>query len=140
MGEKKIKRKSKVDYYKVLGVLRSATAKDIKRAYHRLAKEWHPDKNPENKEEAEARFKKIARAYEVLGDADTKRRFDMGEDVDDPNAQQQRQQQQGFPFGGGGRGGFGGGFHHGGFGGHQGGFRQQHGGRQQYRQHFRNGF
>merc|ERR1719409_756332 len=98
--DKKIKRKSKVDHYKVLELKRSASAKDIKKAYHALARKWHPDKNPDDKEAAEARFKKIARAYEVLGDKDTRRRYDAGEDVDDPNAQQQRG--GGNPFGGGG--------------------------------------
>ena len=126
-----------MDYYKALGVVRSATQKDIKRAYHRLAKEWHPDKNPDDKEEAEKRFKKIARAYEVLGDKDTKRRYDSGEDVDDPNAQaRQQQQHQGFPFGG---GGFpGGGFPGGGGGWQQQGFQQQRRGGQ--RQYYRQGF
>jgi len=98
--DRKIKRKSKVDHYKVLELPRSASNREIKKAYHALARKWHPDKNPENKEAAEAKFKKIARAYEVLGDADTRRRYDAGEDVDDPNAQQQRG--GGNPFGGGG--------------------------------------
>jgi len=96
--ERAIKRKSKVDHYKVLGVSRSASARDIKRKYHELARKWHPDKNPDDKDEAEAMFKKIARAHEVLSDADTRARYDRGEDVDDPNA---RQQQQRNPFGGG---------------------------------------
>jgi|TARA_B100001094_G_C17515745_1_gene477738 DnaJ-class molecular chaperone len=104
--EAKIKNKAKVDYYKVMKLSRSASAKEIKRAYHKLAMKWHPDKN--SAPEAETTFKKIARAYEVLGDADLRRRYDAGEDVDDPNA---AKQQQGHPFGG----GFPGGFHRGGF-------------------------
>jgi hypothetical protein len=107
--EKRVKNRAKVDYYKALGVPKNAKARAIKKAYHTHAKQWHPDKNPDNKEEAGEKFKKIARAYEVLGDEDTRRRYDAGEDVDDPKGQQQ--QQQGGPFGGGfpGFGGGGGG-------------------------------
>jgi len=104
--ERSIKRKSKVDYYKALGLPRTATAKQIKKKYHEMARKWHPDKNPDDKEKAETMFKKIARAYEVLGDPDLRARYDRGEDVDDPNAQQRG----GGGFGGGPFGGFGGGF------------------------------
>uniref|UniRef100_A0A8C8ZLK7 J domain-containing protein n=1 Tax=Prolemur simus TaxID=1328070 RepID=A0A8C8ZLK7_PROSS len=59
-----------VDYYEVLGMQRHASAKDIKKAYQKLALGWwHPDKNPENKEEVERKFKQVAEAYEVLSDA-----------------------------------------------------------------------
>ncbi|XP_063197510.1 dnaJ homolog subfamily B member 2 isoform X1 [Chroicocephalus ridibundus] len=57
-----------VDYYEALGVSRNATAEDIKKAYRKAALKWHPDKNPDNKEYAEQRFKEIAEAYEVLSD------------------------------------------------------------------------
>lgn len=54
-----------VDYYKVLQVDRSAKDDDLKKAYRKLAMKWHPDKNPTNKKEAEAKFKQISEAYEV---------------------------------------------------------------------------
>ncbi len=56
------------DYYEILGVSRDATKDDIKRAYRKLAKKYHPDLNPDNREEAEAKFKEISEAYEVLMD------------------------------------------------------------------------
>jgi hypothetical protein len=54
-----------VDYYKVLGVDRGASDDDLKKAYRKLAMRWHPDKNPTNKKDAEAKFKQISEAYEV---------------------------------------------------------------------------
>ena len=65
----------KRDYYEVLGVNKNASADDIKRSYRRLAMKYHPDKNPDN-EEAEAKFKECAEAYEVLSDPDKKQRYD----------------------------------------------------------------
>ncbi len=56
------------DYYEILGVSRDATKDEIKKAYRRLAKKYHPDLNPENREEAEEKFKEISEAYEVLMD------------------------------------------------------------------------
>jgi len=63
------------DYYDILGVDRSATQADIKRAFRRLARQHHPDVNPNNPE-AEARFKEMAEAYAVLGDAEKRRHYD----------------------------------------------------------------
>ncbi|KAK7939647.1 hypothetical protein WMY93_002973 [Mugilogobius chulae] len=65
-----------VDYYKILGVPKTASQEDIKKAYRKLALKWHPDKNPENKEEAEKKFKELAEAYEVLSDKSKRDSYD----------------------------------------------------------------
>ena len=67
---------AKRDYYEVLGVDRNASANDIKKAYRKLAIQYHPDKNPGDKE-AEEKFKEAAEAYSVLSDADKKARYDQ---------------------------------------------------------------
>lgn len=54
-----------VDYYKILQVDKNAKDDDLKKAYRKLAMKWHPDKNPNNKKEAESKFKQISEAYEV---------------------------------------------------------------------------
>ncbi len=89
----------KRDYYEVLGVDKSASQDDIKKAYRQLAKKYHPDLNPDNKE-AEEKFKEVNEAYEVLSDPDKKSRYDQfGHAGVDPS------------YGGGGfNGGFSGGF------------------------------
>jgi molecular chaperone DnaJ len=64
------------DYYALLGVSRSATAEEIKKAYRRLARQLHPDANPDDPG-AEAKFKEVALAYETLSDPERRRRYDM---------------------------------------------------------------
>ncbi len=111
------------DYYKILGVSKKASEAEIKKAYRRLAKEFHPDKNPDNPE-AESRFKEVSEAYEVLSDKEKREMYDR---FGSQWRQYQRTQGQGAgsPFGGqqinpedleqilnqmfGGRGGFNGG-------------------------------
>lgn len=66
----------KQDYYEILGISKGATAAEIKKAYRKKAIEYHPDKNPGNKE-AEEKFKAAAEAYEILSDADKKARYDQ---------------------------------------------------------------
>jgi len=66
---------AKRDYYEVLGVSKSATDQELKKAYRKLAIKYHPDKNPDNKE-AEEKFKEAAEAYEVLSNADKRARYD----------------------------------------------------------------
>ena len=67
------------DPYTVLGVPRSATEADIRRAYRKLAKELHPDLNPSNRASAEERFKKVSAAYGIIGDPEKRRQYDRGE-------------------------------------------------------------
>jgi DnaJ-class molecular chaperone len=65
------------DYYAVLGVPKNTPEKDIKSAYRKLARKWHPDANPENPKAAEEKFKDISEAYEVLGDPEKRRKYDV---------------------------------------------------------------
>lgn len=74
------------DYYKILGIEKTATEDEIRKAYRKLALKWHPDKNNENEEKkniAVKRFKEIAEAYSILSDKTKRQRFDSGMDVDD---------------------------------------------------------
>jgi molecular chaperone DnaJ len=84
---------SRPDYYKTLGVERKATPEEIKKAYRKLARKYHPDRNPDDKQ-AEARFKEISQAHDVLGDPEKRKQYDTGAGP--------------FTTGGGAGGGFGG--------------------------------
>lgn len=64
------------EYYQILGVERDSDEATIKKAYRKLALKWHPDKNPDSKEEAERKFKNISEAYDVLSDAEKRRIYD----------------------------------------------------------------
>jgi molecular chaperone DnaJ len=66
----------KQDYYEILGVGREANEKEIKRAFRRLARKYHPDVNPGNKQ-AEAKFKEISEAYQVLSDSERRQKYDQ---------------------------------------------------------------
>ena len=100
------------DYYSVLGVPRSAADKDIRDAFRKLARQYHPDVNPGNAE-AEERFKQISAAHEVLSDPETRAAYDKYGDnwrnADQIEEQMRRRGAGGFGFGGG-PGGPGGGF------------------------------
>lgn len=67
----------KRDYYEVLGVEKTATDEELKKAYRRLAKKYHPDANPDNKKEAEVKFKEVNEAYENLSDPQKRKMYDQ---------------------------------------------------------------
>lgn len=64
-AEKALKMSQRKDWYKILGISKTSSISEIKKAYKRLALQWHPDKNVDNRGEAEAEFRDIAAAYEV---------------------------------------------------------------------------
>lgn len=78
------------DYYKILGVKRTATKQEIVKAYRKAAQKWHPDAyHGDEKKMAEKKFIDVAAAKEVLTDPEKRRQFDSGEDPLDPEANQQ---------------------------------------------------
>ena len=93
------------DYYAILGVPKGAPEKDIKSAYRKLARKWHPDANPDNARQAEEKFKDIQEAYEVLGDPEKRKKYDvLGSDwqraAREADQQRSYRQAQGADFGG----------------------------------------
>ena len=68
---------AKKDYYEILGVQKTATDDELKKAYRKLAKKYHPDANPDNKEEAEKKFKEVNEAYEVLSNPQKRQMYDQ---------------------------------------------------------------
>ena len=68
---------AKRDYYEVLGVSKNATDDELKKAYRKLAKQYHPDANPDNKAEAEAKFKEVNEAYETLSNPQKRQMYDQ---------------------------------------------------------------
>ena len=134
------KRSKEKDYYKILGVKRDATEKEIKKAYRKLALQWHPDKHKEDKEIAEEKFKEIAEAYEVLSNEESRAKYDRGEDTSEEANHARANPFQGFNFAF--PGGFPGGFHFEGGGngrggqGFPGGFNFGNGGNQHFEFHF----
>ena len=90
----------KKDYYEILGVSKTATDEELKKAYRQMAKKYHPDANPDNKEAAEAKFKEVNEAYEVLSNPQKRKMYDQFGTADPSGA--------GFGAGGPFGGGFGG--------------------------------
>ena len=89
-----------IDYYKILGVTKTTTEKEIKTAYRKLARKYHPDVNPDNKD-AEMKFKEINEANEVLSDPENRKKYDKfgkdwkhGEKYEKAQRQHQRKTQQ----------------------------------------------
>ncbi len=72
------------DYYQILGINRDASQEDIKKAFRKLAFKYHPDSNPDNKEEAEKKFKEIGEAYAILSDPEKKAKYDQYGTADAP--------------------------------------------------------
>lgn len=88
------------DYYDTLGISKTANETEIKKAYRKLAMKWHPDKNPDNRVKAEAQFKKVSEAYDVISDPEKRKVYDMyGEEG--LKAGGGAGPQSGFPGGGG---------------------------------------
>lgn len=86
-----------IDYYKILEIPKTATEADIKKAYRKLARKYHPDLNPNNKE-AERKFKEINETNEVLSDSEKRKKYDQyGKDWKHADAFEQAKQQQGQP-------------------------------------------
>jgi DnaJ-class molecular chaperone len=77
------------NYYDILEIPKNSNENTIKKAYHKLALKWHPDKNPDNKNEAEIKFKEISEAYEILSDPQKKEHYDKYGEYNDNNQNNQ---------------------------------------------------
>lgn len=121
-AQRLLKQSQQKDYYKILGVSRSATDREIKKAFRNMAKQWHPDtyRGDLSSDQVEKKMAGLNEAYEVLSDPELRARFDNGDDPNDPQGQSNPFAQGfagnpfffqgGSPFGGGGGGGQGNGF------------------------------
>ncbi|AOW10769.1 DnaJ C-terminal domain-containing protein [Flavobacterium gilvum] len=97
-----------IDYYKILGVDKTATEADIKKAYRKLARKYHPDLNPNDKE-AEQKFKELNEANEVLSNPENRKKYDQyGENWEHGEEYEKARSQQQYQYTGGQQGGFGG--------------------------------
>eukprot|EP00798_Chlamydomonas_sp_ICE-L_P003547 gene3547-13617_t len=98
-AEKQLKMSLRKDYYKILGISKTASDREIKKAYRILAVQYHPDKGTEEDRKAsEDKFREVAEAAEVLSDDEKRARYDNGEDVDAPQQQQHPFHRQGQNF------------------------------------------
>lgn len=89
------------NYYEILNVSKNANQEDIKKAYRKLAMKWHPDKNINNKNFAEKKFKEINKAYDILSDEKKKRKYDLyGDEGEFPQTANFSNNNQNFPFNG----------------------------------------
>lgn len=99
-----LKRSKRKDYYKILGIERTATDDEIKKAYRKRALVHHPDRHAnvtdEEKREQERKFKEVGEAYAILSDAQKKSRFDNGQDLDEVEFDPSQMYRQFFHFAG----------------------------------------
>ena len=105
-AKKLAQQRQKRDYYKILGIRRTASKREVTKAYRKLAQKWHPDnfQSESDKKMAEKKFMDIASAKEVLTDDEKRAQFDGGEDPLDPESQSSRGFPSGFHHGFGGQG------------------------------------
>ena len=89
-----------MDCYNVLGVSKTASTEDIKKAYKKLARKWHPDKNPANQEEATRKFKQVSEAYQILVDDKKRRVYDLGghQEASGGGQNREREQQRAYTY------------------------------------------